>query len=243
MSSSSFLIDELTAVASALIAGAKYGVKIRLPHAVVMTCLFRKDLSSKEKIRSIMKLVFEHSSNLAAFASIYKIVLATLKFSSRYIRSMDDRGKLMGRMLMTLIVDGPSSLTRTSGEEAAGVGTDYNSAAGTTTIKAGQPERPYHSLLAGAAGGYFVWGKYSSVNHQIILYLTSRIAIGLVKRGWEHIYQKPSSSPTSIFQHPKTYPMVAATVWGIVMLLFEESPHVLHRSLKTSMDEIYRRPV
>jgi peroxisomal membrane protein 4 len=245
MSPSSFILDELTAVASAMIGGAKYGVKIRLPHAVVMTCLFRKDLSSKEKIRSIMKLVFEHSSNLAAFASIYKIVLATLKFSSRHIHSMDDRGKLMGRMLMTLIVDGPLSLTRTSGE-AAVVGTDCNnslSAAATTAIKAGQPERPYHSLLAGAAGGYFVWGKYSSVNHQIILYLTSRIAIGLVKRGWEHIYQKPSSSPTSIFQHPKTYPMVAATVWGIVMLLFEESPHVLHRSLKTSMDEIYRRPV
>ena len=246
--SSSFLLDELTAVASALIAGAKYGVKIRLPHAVVMTCLFRKDLSSKEKIRSIMKLVFEHSSNLAAFASIYKIVLATLKFSSRYIHSMDDRGKLMGKMLMTLIVDGPLSLTRTSsGEAAAVVGTEYNNSlsapAITTTIKAGHPERPYHSLLAGAAGGYFVWGKYSSVNHQIILYLTSRITIGLVKRGWERIYHKPSSSPTSIFQHPKTYPMVAATVWGIVMLLFEESPHVLHRSLKTSMDEIYRRPV
>ena len=29
-------------------------------------------------------------------------------------------------------------------------------------------------------------------------------------------------------------------VWGLVMVLFEESPHVLHRSLKSSMDEIYR---
>ncbi|MGK3738793.1 MAG: hypothetical protein ACI90V_005640 [Bacillariaceae sp.] len=189
-----------------------------------------------------MKLVFEHSSNLAAFATIYKIVLATLKFSSRYIHStMDDRGKSLGRIIMTLIVDGPLPL-KAAGERG------YNnslslSAKIPTTIKAGQPERSYHSLLAGAAGGFLVWGKYSSVNHQIILYLTSRIAIGLVKRGWEHIYQKSSHSPTSIFQHPKTYPMMAATVWGIVMLLFEESPHVLHRSLKASMDEIYRRPV
>mmetsp|Transcript_26215 Transcript_26215/g.26644 ORF Transcript_26215/g.26644 Transcript_26215/m.26644 type:complete len:248 (-) Transcript_26215:440-1183(-) len=237
-----FLVEELSAIVSALIGGAKYGVKIRLPHAVIMTCLFRKDLSSKEKIRTIVKLVFEHASNLAVFAFIYKIVLATLKFSSRYFLregqqhqqrrlcpdTMMDKSKSLGRILMALIVNGPLSLTKTIS---------------TKTIEVGQPERPYHSLLAGATGGYFVWGRYSSVNHQIILYLTSRILVGLAKRGWELIFQKPSHSPSSIFQHTKTYPMMAATVWGIVMLLFEESPHVLHRSLKASMDEIYRRPV
>jgi len=253
----SFLAEELSAVVSALIGGAKYGVKIRLPHAVVMTCLFRKDLSSKEKIRTIVKLVFEHASNLAVFASLYKIVLATLKFSSRYLRegqqhqqrrlcpdTIIDRSKKLGRILMTLIVNGPLSLAKT--RTVLGVvalGRDYNNSISTTTIEVGQPERPYHSLLAGAIGGYFVWGRYSSVNHQIILYLTSRILVGLAKRGWELIFQKPSHSPSSIFQHTKTYPMMAATVWGIVMMLFEESPHVLHRSLKASMDEIYRRPV
>lgn len=107
---------------------------------------------------------------------------------------------------------------------------------------AGHPERPYHALVAGATGGYYVWGRYSSVNYQIVLYLTSRVIVGLAKRTWEKIHGIPvhHDHHTSILKHPKTYPLLAATVWGIVMALFEESPHVLHRSLKQSMDEIYR---
>ena len=259
-SPTSFLLEELSAVVSALVGGATYGVKIRLPHALVMTCLFRKDLSSKEKIRTVLKLVFEHASNLAAFATIYKLILASLKGSSRYIirqgvvveglqekteqRNTSYRIKSLGRILIALVVDGPFFSKKTT---TTAVASHYNNSTSIPgIIKAGQPERPYHSLLAGAAGGYIIWGRYSSVNHQIILYLSSRILVGLAKRGWEHVYQKPRhfngdpNTSNSILQHPQTYPLVAATVWGIVMLLFEESPHVLHRSLKKSMDEIYR---
>jgi hypothetical protein len=270
-STSLFLVEELTAVVSALIGGAKYGVKIRLPHALVMTFLFRKDLSTTNKIRTVLKLVVEHASNLAAFATIYKCMLAFLKGSSRSIRqqevglrernnksnkttrnnnnnSSSSHGimKSLGRTLISLIVDGPFFSVNNNNNNTH----QTTTSASTYTIKAGQPERPYHSLLAGAAGGYIVWGRYSSVNHQIVLYLASRILVGLAKRGWEHVYQRPGhfndsdnhSNSNSILQHPRTYPFVAATVWGIVMLLFEESPHVLHRSLKKSMDDIYRRP-
>ena len=65
--------EELLAILSGLIGGAKYGVKIRLPHALVMTLLFRNDLSSKEKVQSILKLVVEHATNLGCFATIYKV--------------------------------------------------------------------------------------------------------------------------------------------------------------------------
>ena len=65
--------EELHAVASALVGGARYGVKIRLPHALVMTMLFRKDLTSIEKIKSVLKLAFEHGYSLASFATIYKV--------------------------------------------------------------------------------------------------------------------------------------------------------------------------
>lgn len=235
MPNSSFLLAELTAVVSALIGGAKYGVKIRLPHALVMTFLFRKDLSTKKKLRTVLKLVVEHASNLAAFATIYKVALAVLKTSSRCLRSgvglkenQTMSLKSLGRTLVSLVIDGPFS----SDSKAL--------------IKPGEPEKNYHALLAGATGGYLIWGRYSSVNHQIVLYLTSRILVGLAKRGWEHFHQQPghfggtNSNTDSILQHPQSYPVVAATVWGIVMLLFEESPHVLHRSLKKSMDEIYR---
>jgi len=197
----------------------------------------------------ILKLVSEHASNLAAFATLYKLFLAILKGSSRCLRQgvgLNDNPnnqprtsahgmKAFGKILIALVVDGPfCSISNRSTWQAS-----------LSTIKAGEPERPYHSLLAGAAGGYLIWGRYSSVNHQIILYLTSRILVGLAKWGWEHAYQKPGhfqngNTGSSVLQHPQTYPLVAATVWGIVMLLFEESPHVLHRSLKKSMDEIYR---
>ena len=39
--------DELKSIAAALIGGARYGAKIRLPHALVMTFLFRRDLRFK----------------------------------------------------------------------------------------------------------------------------------------------------------------------------------------------------
>ncbi|KAG7358946.1 Tim17/Tim22/Tim23/Pmp24 family protein [Nitzschia inconspicua] len=220
------LTDEMSAILGALVGGAKYGIKIRLPHALIMTLLFRRDLSSKQKIRSVAKLVLEHASNLAAFATIYKSILAAFKWSSRCLRqhpSGNDRE--LGRLFLRLIVDGPFSK-------------------GTHSLPAsmaGHPERPYHSLIAGACGGYFVWGRYSSVNQQIVLYLTSRVLVGLAKRTWEHVHGKPHhEEQSSILQHPKTYPLLAAAVWGLVMVLFEESPHVLHRSLRASMDEIYR---
>ena len=160
------------------------------------------------------------------------------------------------------VVDGPFFPFSTSG------GTSLQVAEKLTPplpSPSGHPERPYHALIAGAIGGYCVWGQYSSVNYQIVLYLTSRVLTGVTKRIWEHLHNNksstrrsssdnwvdgtkkgpsPSSSPSSssILQHPQTYKILAATVWGLVMILFEESPHVLHKSLKQSMDEIYRYP-
>jgi hypothetical protein len=84
--------------------------------------------------------------------------------------------------------------------------------------------------------------KYVIILRKILsqsLYLTSRVLIGLAKRAWEKVHGKPHHH-SNVLQHPKTFPLIAATVWGLVMVLFEESPHVLHRSLRQSMDEIYR---
>lgn len=108
------------------------------------------------------------------------------------------------------------------------------------TALAGHPERTYHALVAGSVGGYFVWGNYSSVNHQIIMYLVSRVFIGLSKRAWE---KYSPGTYGNVLEHPRTYSILSAALWGVVMVLFEDSPHVLHRSLKQSMDEIYRYQV
>lgn len=67
------LTEEGQAILAAVLGGARYGFKIRVPHALVMTVLFRRDLTSSEKLRSVIKLAMEHAGNLAMFAAIYKV--------------------------------------------------------------------------------------------------------------------------------------------------------------------------
>uniref|UniRef100_A0A8D0CMI3 Peroxisomal membrane protein 4 n=1 Tax=Sander lucioperca TaxID=283035 RepID=A0A8D0CMI3_SANLU len=51
--------------------GAVYGAKIRAPHALVMTFLFRSG-SLKDKLKAILKATYTHSRNLACFVFTYK---------------------------------------------------------------------------------------------------------------------------------------------------------------------------
>ena len=107
----------------------------------------------------------------------------------------------------------------------------------TTSSRPGLPAQSYHAFLAGAVGGYVVWGRYSSINYQLVLYLVSRVLVGCIKLAREKGLP-PFSWKALAFQ--KTYPWAAAGIWGTVMMLFEEYPESLHRSLRRSMDEIYR---
>lgn len=54
-----------------------YGVKIRLPHALVMTFLFHEG-SLREKLLYILRATFQHAKNLAFFVTIYKSLLYLL---------------------------------------------------------------------------------------------------------------------------------------------------------------------
>jgi len=60
--------------------GAVYGAKIRFPHALVMTFLFRND-SFAEKLKFILRATFNHSKNLAFFVFIYKSIMLLLKLA------------------------------------------------------------------------------------------------------------------------------------------------------------------
>ncbi|NWZ24319.1 PXMP4 protein, partial [Asarcornis scutulata] len=55
--------------------GAVYGAKIRAPHALVMTFLFRSG-SLREKLKSIAQATYTHSRNLAYFVFTYKGLMA-----------------------------------------------------------------------------------------------------------------------------------------------------------------------
>ncbi|KAI2497616.1 hypothetical protein MHU86_16865 [Fragilaria crotonensis] len=175
-----------------------------------MTLIFRHDLSSSEKIATILKLTRNHALSLATFAAIYKTILALLKSCSKSLHS-SARGK--GIM---------SWIGKTAAEAFVGSGRRLDS-------KPGFPERSHHALIAGAIGGYFVWGRYDKINVQINLYLFSRVVIALGKKyGW------------NVEASTDRYAWFSAVVWGIVMFLFEDEPDSLHSSLKMSMDEIYR---
>lgn len=106
--------------------------------------------------------------------------------------------------------------------------------ASVATGKPGQAMTGWHAALAGAIGGWFVWGRYSSVNYQIVLYLLSRVTVAAfhvaAARGWK---------PFSSFEFKQTYPFLAAGTWAFVMWLFERERHSLHKSLAASMDFLY----
>jgi len=110
--SSTDLRDEVLAVVAALVSGARYGVKIRLPHALVMTFMFRRDLSTRGKLRSITDAVLEHAGSLASFATVYQVTLAILKLLQRKYGKVQRNGsqnlsvaKSFGRALMNLICE------------------------------------------------------------------------------------------------------------------------------------------
>jgi len=105
--------DELYAILHSLAGGARYGFRIRLPHALVMTLLFKPHVPAHTKVQSILKVALEHAGNLAAFATVYKSILALLKWTHRYLvvpQTSSDRSRRnvnegifrwIGRVLLT----------------------------------------------------------------------------------------------------------------------------------------------
>ncbi|ORX72193.1 hypothetical protein DL89DRAFT_265818 [Linderina pennispora] len=87
-----------------------------------------------------------------------------------------------------------------------------------------------HTFIAGFIGGYFVFGEKTSVNQQIILYLFSRVAMGLVNTIMKN---------TNTQAPPKSFALFAALCWGIVMVLFRRDKSTLQNSLKNSMTYLY----
>jgi hypothetical protein len=67
--------DDVWAILAAFCSGARYGMKIRFPHALVMVFMFRHDLDTRGKLRLIVKAVLEHATSLASFAALYKSML------------------------------------------------------------------------------------------------------------------------------------------------------------------------
>ena len=98
----------------------------------------------------------------------------------------------------------------------------------------GKPTTQLDSFLAAALVGHFVWGRYSSVNSQIVLYLLSRITIALPKVAAQKGYPIFRD-----YDFDTVYPYLASGVWGTVLWLYEFYPETLQKSLTGSMDFLY----
>ncbi|CAJ0584827.1 unnamed protein product, partial [Mesorhabditis spiculigera] len=89
----------------------------------------------------------------------------------------------------------------------------------------------WHSFVSAFVMGYYVFGENNAVNMQINLYLLSRVAVGLAKlAAQKEVIQQP--------QRP-IFPWFAATVWGLVLWLFEHHKDTLQMSLQKSMTYLY----
>ena len=199
MNTSSTLTTELKAILLAFYGGARYGIKIRLPHSCITTLLFRSNLSFQQKLLMIYKTTLEHSISLAKFAALYKTLLCFMKYISKFIH-----------------------LNNKNEKKEDGIGLPYYT---------------HHAFLAGLIGGYTIWGNYSPIHNQILLYLIPRVIIGTLKLFKENYTNKAIQDATSF---SNVYPITSSLVWAIVMTLFEKYPDKLQSSLRSSMYEIYR---
>ncbi|GAB5361821.1 hypothetical protein AAMO2058_000745500 [Amorphochlora amoebiformis] len=173
--SASPLISELIKVGRGAVHGYLYGAKVRAPHALVMTVLFKRNLSILKKMQKILKLTATHATNLGIYVGIYK--------------------------LATLVLKRTTSLN--NGTRAA---------------------------VSGAIGGAIMFGKKSSVNTQVNLYVFSRVAmaIGRLLLKWDLV---PSST--------SYYRLWAALTWAAVMALFVTERDEMQGSLVASMVYLY----
>ena len=64
--------------------GCVYGIKIRLPHAAVMTLLFSNDRSIENMSSVIFKKTREHSIHLGQFVMLYKLLIVLIRRILQY---------------------------------------------------------------------------------------------------------------------------------------------------------------
>ncbi len=96
-------------------------------------------------------------------------------------------------------------------------------------------KQPWHFFIAGAVGGWFVWGsKFDVINSTVALYMFSRAVFGLCV----HLHRNRG------LPNPfggKMFAAFCALSWGIGMGLFELDSSALNVSLVRSQQYIYHQ--
>ncbi|KXN83570.1 Peroxisomal membrane protein 4 [Leucoagaricus sp. SymC.cos] len=148
--------------------GFVYGVKVRFPHALVMSILFGRG-SWKDRARVIFKATKQHALNLAKFVALYKtFLLIQKKTNSGKTRSSDtfiagllggylifgERNAVNEQIVLYVVSRVISSfIPRASSPYNT---TPQSSLAG-STVKPIPPDSRYFSLFAALAWGSVMW--------------------------------------------------------------------------------------
>jgi peroxisomal membrane protein 4 len=190
----------------------------------------------KEKSSLVFRATKKHATNLAKFASIYKITMLALK---RFGATPGKEGTCLCLHFASIFLFLPACESLFfERENIFYIFTNVPS-----------PTGPFDSFFAGLLGGYFVfgqrskrYGKISSVSQQIVIYIFARVALALARLAVKPGHGLPvvSSEPLHSKISHYAWPVFASVSWGLVMLLFKHHPEDLQSSLRNSMTYIYK---
>jgi peroxisomal membrane protein 4 len=103
------------------------------------------------------------------------------------------------------------------------------------TAPMGRPTNQFDAFLAGGLIGHIIWGRYTAINSQIVMYLTARVIMGLCRIA----AAKGVPIARDLTYETQVYPIWASVIWAIVMWQFEFHPDKLQSSLTESMKFLY----
>lgn len=92
----------------------------------------------------------------------------------------------------------------------------------------------FNHFISGLLFGTLIFGKKTGVNKQIVLYLFSRVMIGLATLAYTKI-AKQLACKSGLIENGSCYYLLAAVCWGTVMWFFEKDKTLLQPSLSHSM--------
>lgn len=99
--------------------------------------------------------------------------------------------------------------------------------------------RSLNHFISGLLFGTLIFGKKTGVNNQIVLYLLSRVIIGLATLLYQQI-TAASIWKCALIEKGYGYYLLSAVCWGTVMWLFEKDKALLQPSLSHSMEFLYK---
>ncbi|KAF8455645.1 peroxisomal membrane protein [Terfezia claveryi] len=208
-----FILDpknhDVLAIFKGLRNGLVYGSKIRFPHALVMTVLFR-DGSLRQKLTSILTATKQHAFNLASFVTIYKSTLYLLNY-------LHSRGITQPLLPCTLLKEKTEPKYHSL---LAGLLGGY--------LIFG---RSINNPTAHAVNQQIVLYVFARV-----VMALAKLAVAPPSAGGNQLL---SSTVAGKDVGQVAWPVFASLSWGAVMYLFRWHPETIQPSLRSSMKYLY----